>query len=85
VLALHIIIFETKGIDYEDTREVLAAVKTAKSKKRKSFRIQHMDEFTIATIKHIAEMRDQTMAEVIAKAVCAEIAAKPPEGLLTGH
>jgi hypothetical protein len=54
-------------------REILAAVETAKSKKRKSFRLQDMDEFTIAKIKYSAEMRDQTMAEVIAEAVCAEI------------
>jgi hypothetical protein len=54
-------------------REILEAVETAKSKKRKSFRMQDTDEFTIATIKYIAKMRDQTIAEVIAEAVCVEI------------
>jgi hypothetical protein len=54
-------------------REILAAVETAKSKKRKSFRMQDTDEFTIATINYIAKMRDQTIAEVIAEAVGVEI------------
>jgi hypothetical protein len=54
-------------------REILAAVETAKSKKRKSFRMQDTDEFTIATINYIAKMRDQTISEVLAEAFCVEI------------
>jgi hypothetical protein len=54
-------------------REILAAVETAKSKKRKSFRMQDTDEFTIATINYIAKTRDQTIAEVLAEAVGVEI------------
>jgi hypothetical protein len=54
-------------------REILAAVETAKSKKRKSFRMQDADEFTIATINYLAKMRDQTIAEVLAETACMEI------------
>jgi hypothetical protein len=54
-------------------REILAAVETAKSKKRKSFRMQDTDEFTIATINSSAKTRDQTLAEVLAEAVGVEI------------
>ena len=85
VCAFRSLSLETKGIDYKIAREILAAVETAKSKKRKSFRMQDTDEFTIAAINYIAKMRDQTIAEVIAEAVCVEMRAKPPEGLLTGH
>ncbi|MEI8153511.1 MAG: hypothetical protein WCG92_18230 [Hyphomicrobiales bacterium] len=51
-------------------RDVIAAVKIAKSKIRKWFSVENLDTYTIAMLKYEADRCGMTIAELISELVC---------------